>query len=87
MYDSNQTTIYNPATGLINNFAGILVLTPDEAGEERFAIVGKQARHQEELTVIFRTTDQATADMQAEQLAQGGLWMQHGQSFRRAAIV
>lgn len=87
MYDSQTTTIYNPSTGTINTFSRVIVLDPADDTDDRFAVLGADVRHPAELVVIFRTTDQITADAQAEQLARGGLWLQHGHSFERATIT
>lgn len=87
MYDSNQTTVYNPSTGAINTYSQVSVLDPADDTDDRFAVVGHQSRHPQELTDIFRTTDQITADLQCQLLSRGGLWIQHGHSFQRGVIT
>jgi len=87
MYNENLTTIYNPARATVQQFCRLNVIDPVDATDDRFAVVGHDARHPAELVVLFRTTDQLTADLAAQLLERGGIWIQSGHCFHRAAIV
>ena len=86
MSDQTAITIYCPATGLFNTFCRVDVIDPQDSTDGRFTVVGAQARHPSELTVIFRTSEEIIADVQSTLLSAGGLWLQHGHSFQRACI-
>lgn len=87
MFNEQLTTIYNPERATVQQFCRLNVIDPTDDTDDRFTVVGADARHPTELIVLFRTTDQLTADHAAQQLERGGVWIQSGQCFHRAAIT
>ena len=86
MSDQTAITIYCPATRKFNSYSKVIMLTPEEANEDRYVVVGVQERNHAELTVIFRTCEEIIADVQSTLLSAGGLWIQHGHCFERGCI-